>query len=104
LFVGHFRTAGEGGDRVVYEDVANLPRSVGRGGEYTLGDLFGRGAARTVAAKGAGDHGDAFRVRVTVVRAEFWLNVQRRSDLWEAMNSATDKARVERARPLSGAA
>jgi antitoxin HigA-1 len=36
--------------------------------------------------------------------AEFWLNVQRRSDLWEAMNSATDKARVERARPLSGAA
>jgi len=36
--------------------------------------------------------------------AEFWLNVQRRTDLWEAMNSATDKARVERARPLSGAA
>ena len=36
--------------------------------------------------------------------AEFWLNVQRRSDLWEAMNSATDKARVERARPLPGAA
>jgi addiction module HigA family antidote len=36
--------------------------------------------------------------------AEFWLNVQRRSDLWEAMNSETDKARVERARPLSGAA
>ncbi len=36
--------------------------------------------------------------------AEFWLNVQRRSDLSEAMNSATDKARVERARPLSGAA
>ena len=36
--------------------------------------------------------------------AEFWLNVQRRSDLWEAMNSATDKARVERARPLSGVA
>ena len=36
--------------------------------------------------------------------AEFWLNVQRRSDLWEVMNSATDKARVERARPLTGAA
>ena len=36
--------------------------------------------------------------------AEFWLNVQRRSDPWEAMNSATDKARVERARPLSWAA
>ena len=36
--------------------------------------------------------------------AEFWLNAQRRSDLWEAMNSATDKARVERARPLTGAA
>jgi len=34
LFVGHFRTAGEGGDRVVSEDVAHLPRSVGRGGEY----------------------------------------------------------------------
>jgi addiction module HigA family antidote len=36
--------------------------------------------------------------------AEFWLNVQRRSDLWEAMNSPAEKARVERARPLSGAA
>ena len=42
--------------------------------------------------------------RVFGISAEFWLNVQRRSDLWEAMNSPTDKARVERARPLSGAA
>jgi antitoxin HigA-1 len=31
---------------------------------------------------------------------EFWLNVQRRSDLWEAMHSPTERARIKRARPL----
>ena len=31
---------------------------------------------------------------------EFWLNVQRRSDLWEAMHSTTERQRIERARPL----
>jgi len=32
--------------------------------------------------------------------ADFWLNVQRRIDLWEAMNSPQERARIERARPL----
>src|SRR5580704_19727737 len=32
--------------------------------------------------------------------ADFWLNVQRRSDLWEAMNSPKERARIKRARPL----
>src|SRR5580698_143421 len=36
--------------------------------------------------------------------AEFWLNVQRRSDLWEAMHSPSERARIERARPLKDAA
>jgi addiction module HigA family antidote len=36
--------------------------------------------------------------------ADFWLNVLRRSDLWEAMNSPRERARVERARPLGTAA
>jgi addiction module HigA family antidote len=31
---------------------------------------------------------------------DFWLNVQRRSDLWEAMNSPKEQARIKRARPL----
>jgi addiction module HigA family antidote len=31
---------------------------------------------------------------------EFWLNVQRRSDLWEAMQSPTERKRIERARPF----
>jgi addiction module HigA family antidote len=31
---------------------------------------------------------------------DFWLNVQRRSDLWEAMHSPRERARIERARPL----
>ena len=31
---------------------------------------------------------------------DFWLNVQRRSDLWEAMNSPSGRKRIERARPL----
>lgn len=36
--------------------------------------------------------------------AEFWLNVQRRSDLWEAMNSPHERARIERARRIRTAA
>jgi antitoxin HigA-1 len=34
---------------------------------------------------------------------DFWLNVQRRSDLWEAMNSPKERARIKRARPLKAA-
>src|SRR5271170_7580070 len=36
--------------------------------------------------------------------ADFWLNVQRRSDLWEAMHSPRERERIERARPLTMAA
>jgi addiction module HigA family antidote len=36
--------------------------------------------------------------------AEFWLNIQRRTDLWEAMNDAKEAARIGRARPLDLAA
>jgi addiction module HigA family antidote len=35
---------------------------------------------------------------------EFWLNTQRRGDLWEAMNSPRELERIERARPLHNAA
>ncbi len=35
---------------------------------------------------------------------EFWLNAQRRGDLWEAMNSPLERQRIERARPLNVAA
>ena len=35
---------------------------------------------------------------------DFWLNVQRRSDLWEAMNSPRERKRIERAKPLGAAA
>lgn len=31
---------------------------------------------------------------------EFWLNVQRRNDLWDAMHSPRERARIERARPV----
>jgi antitoxin HigA-1 len=34
---------------------------------------------------------------------DFWLNVQRRSDLWEAMHSPRERKRIERARPLTAA-
>lgn len=34
---------------------------------------------------------------------DFWLNVQRRCDLWEAMNSPKSRERIERARPLAEA-
>ena len=35
---------------------------------------------------------------------EFWLNVQRRTDLWEAMNDPRQRARIERARSVQDAA
>jgi antitoxin HigA-1 len=35
---------------------------------------------------------------------DFWLNIQRRTDLWEAMHDAKEAARIERARPLDLAA
>ncbi len=35
---------------------------------------------------------------------EFWLNVQRRTDLWEAMNSPGERKRIERAKPIGRAA
>ena len=35
---------------------------------------------------------------------EFWLNTQRRTDLWEAMNNPDQRQRINRARPLTRAA
>jgi len=35
---------------------------------------------------------------------EFWLNLQRRTDLWEAMNSPRERERIRRARPIRAAA
>ena len=35
---------------------------------------------------------------------EFWLNVQRRGELWVALNSPRQRERIERARPLGAAA
>ena len=35
---------------------------------------------------------------------EFWLNVQRRTDLWAAMNSPRERERIRRARPIRAAA
>jgi len=42
--------------------------------------------------------------RVFGNRPEFWLNVQRRTDLWEAMNSPRERKRIQRAKPLGAAA
>jgi len=36
--------------------------------------------------------------------ADFWLNVQRRTDMWQALNSPQERARIERAKPLDPAA
>ena len=35
---------------------------------------------------------------------DFWLNVQRRTELWEALHSPERRRRIERARPLRPAA
>jgi len=42
--------------------------------------------------------------RVFANSPDFWLSVQRRNDLWEAMNSPRERKRIERARPLGDAA
>lgn len=34
---------------------------------------------------------------------DFWLNTQRRCDLWEAMHSPRERERIGRARPLKAA-
>lgn len=34
---------------------------------------------------------------------DFWLNIQRRSDLWAAMHSPEQRKRIARARPLQAA-
>lgn len=36
--------------------------------------------------------------------ADFWLNVQRRADLWNALHSPRERDRIDRARPLKVAA
>lgn len=36
--------------------------------------------------------------------ADFWLNVQRRNDLWTALHSPDRRERIDRARPISKAA
>lgn len=35
---------------------------------------------------------------------DFWVNVQRRTDLWEAMHSPRERERIERAKLLASAA
>jgi antitoxin HigA-1 len=35
---------------------------------------------------------------------DFWLNIQRRSDLWAAMSDPRERERIERATPLETAA
>ena len=35
---------------------------------------------------------------------DFWLNLQRRNDLWDAMNSPRERERLERARPVKSVA
>jgi antitoxin HigA-1 len=42
--------------------------------------------------------------RVFSNSADFWLNVQRRSDLWQALHSPKRRQRIERARALRSAA
>jgi len=45
----------------------------------------------------------ALLARVFGNSPNFWLNVQRRSDLWEAMHSPRERERIKRARPLAAA-
>jgi addiction module HigA family antidote len=35
---------------------------------------------------------------------DFWLNVQRRNDLWEVMHSRRERERIDRAKPIKAVA
>jgi addiction module HigA family antidote len=35
---------------------------------------------------------------------DFWLNIQRRNDLWNAMHNPKERQRIDRAKPLNRAA
>jgi hypothetical protein len=48
--------------------------------------------------------GCAARVPIESTAFEFWLNIQRRGDLWEATHSPREMARIERARPVTATA
>jgi addiction module HigA family antidote len=36
--------------------------------------------------------------------AEFWLNIQRRNELWKALHTPRRRARIDRVRPIGAAA
>lgn len=40
--------------------------------------------------------------RVFDTTAEFWLNLQQRNDLWQALNSPVRRQRIDQARPIQG--
>ncbi len=42
--------------------------------------------------------------RVFGTSPDFWLNLQRRNDLWQAMNDPEKRKRIDRAKPLKTAA
>ncbi|MEM7667360.1 MAG: HigA family addiction module antitoxin [Pseudomonadota bacterium] len=42
--------------------------------------------------------------RVFGTSPDFWLNVQRRTELWQAMHDPKEQARIERAKPITAAA
>src|ERR1700741_3984580 len=55
--------------------------------------------------RGGGTAATALRLaRVFGNIPDFWLNTQRRSDLWDALHSRTRRDRIMRARPLRRAA
>jgi len=41
--------------------------------------------------------------RVFGTTPDFWLNAQRRTDLWKAMNDPQERERIERAHPVRAA-
>ncbi len=42
--------------------------------------------------------------RVVGNSPDFWLNIQRRTDLWNALHSPAERQRIDRAKPLIDAA
>lgn len=39
--------------------------------------------------------------RVFEMSPDFWLNLQQRNDIWEALNTPKRRERIERARPIA---
>ena len=63
-------------------------------------DMAGKVCLVTGATAGIGQATALLLAKVFENTPDFWLNLQRRNDIWKIMHNPKRKARIEKARPL----